>query len=182
MFNSLRYGSGRWVALALLVALVAGGGYFGYSKIMNAAGVDTPAPAASASPAPSESTMPDEATAEPGATDAPGTAPSSAASDPIKEPFISMPVPEGGVQPSKIRGDAKDGEVFIYVIIPGNDIKAAAAFYKKELPKQDWTIKVIEGERISFRMTSAAWSGDVTLSKVDETKMSFMGILKPILE
>jgi len=182
MFNSLRYGSGRLVALGLLVALFAAGGYYGYSKVTNAGDAEIATPNPSTSVAPSETVIPGNDKPEPTETTIDGGSQDKSATDPIKEPFVSMPLPKGANQPSEVRGDAKDGEVFTYVIIPGDEIDVAAAFFKKELTKLGWKVEVTEGERQLFRISNKAWSGDIILSIVDKTKMTFMGILKPVVE
>jgi hypothetical protein len=174
MLDSLRYGAGRWVILALLIAFLGVGGFFAYSKIIEASSSTTPATI--------ESSKPSEAATE----EKPENVDSSVDEniEPDKSlPYFAFPLPEGGVQSGTLRGDAKKDEAFIYVIVtdPSATIETLSEFFVDSLKKEKWEAAASTDSPDLLKVRRGKFSGVLSLRKVEgEEKYILSGILKPL--
>ncbi len=186
MFDRLRYGTGRWIFLAALIGLLGIGGFFAYSKVMDAAASTTPVPSASSTPSEAVETNPsEEGTANPSADPSadPGETDGGNVNADQTLPFVAFPLPEGAEQSRTVRGDAADDEVFVYIIV--SDPKATVAdvskFYLTSLAKDPWTVTPGIDAPELMKVSNGKYSGMITLRAIEgEGKIIVSGILKPL--
>lgn len=179
MFDRLRYGAGRWVLLAVLVGLLGLGGFFGYSKVMDAS--TSPEPTASASVEPSA-----EPSAE-GSTTNPSTSPSASTGADAKVdtglPYVKFPLAKGAEQARGVRGEATDDEAFVYILVkdPAATLESVSEFYRSALEKEKWLVTPGFEAPELMKVMNDTWYGTITVRFIEDEKLYLVsGILKPL--